>query len=139
MLGVLRMDIETCTSSFREMAPKIFPQEAFISGSKAGKVYNAFKGGARFDPTKLETIVKEMVASKLHTEDAILEDESAGSRPSCVSPTTTIAKYSVSAATAVERSLEPGALYGKLLGRTAIISAHQNGKSSCELCRRRLE
>ena len=62
MLGVLRMDIDTCISKYLSMAPKIFPEEGFISRSKVGKFFKGVRGEARFDATNLEKVIKEMVS-----------------------------------------------------------------------------
>lgn len=80
MLGVFRMDIETCISSYLDMAPRIFPEEGFIPGSKVGKIFQGIEGTARFDVTELEMIIKAMVAARLGTQDATLENENAGCR-----------------------------------------------------------
>ena len=53
MLGVLRMDIDQCIESYISMAPRIFPHEGFISGSRVGKLFKGIKGSARFDATNL--------------------------------------------------------------------------------------
>lgn len=75
MLGVLKMDIDTCISSYRDLAPKIFPEEGFLSSKKLVKLFKGLKGIARFDATNLESAVKEMVASTMNSEDAVLENE----------------------------------------------------------------
>lgn len=80
MLAVLRMDIETYISSYLDMAPRIFPEEGFIPGSKVGKLYKGIEGTARFDATELEAIIKAMVAARLGTQDDTLENENAGCR-----------------------------------------------------------
>ena len=61
MLGVLRMDIDTCISKYLSMAPKIFPEEDFISRSRLGKLWKGVKGQARFDVENFERMVKQMV------------------------------------------------------------------------------
>lgn len=38
MLGVLKMDINQCIDAYLEMAPKIFPVEGMVSGSKLGRL-----------------------------------------------------------------------------------------------------
>ncbi len=48
MLVVLRMDIETCISSYLDMAPRILPEEGFIPGSKVGKPLQGDRGNSSF-------------------------------------------------------------------------------------------
>lgn len=71
------MDIDTCISKYLSMAPKIFPEEGFVSGSKLGKLFKGVRGKARFDAINLEKMVKEMVSGTSGTlgEDALLESE----------------------------------------------------------------
>ncbi|MCJ1247305.1 hypothetical protein MMC30_004519 [Trapelia coarctata] len=86
MLGVLRMDVDTCISKYLEMAPQIFPTEGFVSGSKMGKLWKGIKGEARFDAGKLESYVKNLVKDhlKLVNQDVLLDfDRNAGSPASC--------------------------------------------------------
>ena len=75
MLGVLRMDIDTCISKYLSMAPQIFPEEGFVSGSKWGKIFKGVKGEARFDAKNLEKVVKDMVCEAFgdQKEDAPLQ------------------------------------------------------------------
>ena len=61
MLGVLRMDVQTCIDEYLEMAPEIFPIEGRISGSTMGKLLKASRGHSRFDPAPLEAAVKRLV------------------------------------------------------------------------------
>jgi hypothetical protein len=72
MLGVLGMDITTCISTYLDMAPKIFPEEGFIAGSKISRLFKGIKGSARFDAANLETVVKAMVADRFGQEEALL-------------------------------------------------------------------
>ena len=37
MLGILRMDIQTCIGAYLQMAPKIFPIEGVIGGNVVGR------------------------------------------------------------------------------------------------------
>ena len=85
MLGVLRLDVDTCISQYLAMAPQIFPEEGFLSGSNIGKFLKGVKGKARFDAGKLEKIIKELVASTFKTlgEDAVMEDISNMEGHSC--------------------------------------------------------
>lgn len=55
------MDIDTCISKYLSMAPKIFPKEGFVSGSKVGKLSKGVRGKARFDAMNLENMIREMV------------------------------------------------------------------------------
>ena len=48
------MDINTCISKYLDMAPRIFPEEGFIAGSKVCKIFKGIKGFARFDAASLE-------------------------------------------------------------------------------------
>ena len=77
MLGVLKMDIDTCIAKYVDMAPKIFPQEGRISGSKIGKAWKGVKGTARFDGEGLEKFMKKLVKENLDggDEDTLLETE----------------------------------------------------------------
>ena len=65
MLGPLRMDIKTCIAKYLELAPKIFPLEGYVSGSKIVKGYKAVRGKHRFDPKPMEFEVKKMVTEYL--------------------------------------------------------------------------
>ena len=80
MLGVIKMDIDMCISSYCKLAPSIFPEENFLSKNKIAKFIKAYRGTARFKATNLEAAVKAIVAPRLHTEDALLENEEAGCR-----------------------------------------------------------
>ena len=57
------------------MAPQIFPEEGFVSGSKLGKIWKGANGKARFEAETLEKIIKDLVANKFETlgPDAMLE------------------------------------------------------------------
>jgi len=80
ILGILRMDIDTYTFSHLDMAPRIYPEEGFIPGSKVGNFFKGIEGTARFNATEMEAIIKAMVAARLGTQDATLENENAGCR-----------------------------------------------------------
>lgn len=82
------MDVKTCIEEYLAMAPKIFPEEGFISGSKIVKLFQGLKGAARFDEYALEDCVKRMVAQKYggdgEDEDARLDHEAnTGLAPRC--------------------------------------------------------
>ena len=86
MLGVLEMDVKTCINEYLDMAPKIFPKEGFVSGSKVGKLVKGLKGDARFNEEALERRIKNLVTTKFSDigEDAPLTSNSAGMvPPSC--------------------------------------------------------
>ena len=85
MLGVLKMDIDTCIDKYLEMAPIIFPKEGFVSGSIVGKIFHGVRGAARFDGAPLESIVKEMVTEALKSgPDTLFEStEGAEETASC--------------------------------------------------------
>ena len=86
MLGVLRMDIDTCISKYLSMAPQIFPEERFVSGSKLVKIFKGVRGEARFDAENLERVVKDMVCKAFgdQKEDALLQiDHPEGDLPQC--------------------------------------------------------
>lgn len=63
MLGTFRMDIDTCIQTYLDMAPKIFPKEGFLSGSRTGKFFKGARGIARFDPGPLESIVRDLTSA----------------------------------------------------------------------------
>ena len=54
MLGVLKMDINTCISKYLDMMPRIFPEEGFIAGSKIRKIFKGIKGFERIDAASPE-------------------------------------------------------------------------------------
>lgn len=86
MLGTLRMDIDTCIAKYLSIAPKIFHEEGFISGSRVGKLLKRVKGEARFDAKALEKVLKEMVSETFgaHGEDNLLQIEpSETHQPQC--------------------------------------------------------
>ena len=69
------MDVDTCISKYLSMAPEIFTEEGFVSGSKWGKIFKGVRGEARFDAKILERVVKDMVCEAFgdHNEDALLQ------------------------------------------------------------------
>jgi hypothetical protein len=75
MLGILKLDIDTCITLYLQLAPKIFPKEGFVFGSKPGKLLKGSKGTARFDGGELERTIKKLVVDKLDGagEDTLLD------------------------------------------------------------------
>jgi hypothetical protein len=65
MLGILRMDVDTCIAEYLKMAPEIFPVKNILSGSGFGVFANGMMGTPQFDPTPLEMAVKRLVARYL--------------------------------------------------------------------------
>jgi hypothetical protein len=79
MLGVLKMDVDTCIQTYLEMAPKIFPSQGFVSGSTLAKLLKGVRGIARFDGSELEKFVKALVVDRLgRGEDVLLDSDEAG-------------------------------------------------------------
>lgn len=64
------MDIDKCISKYLSMAPEIFPEEGFVSGSKWGKIFKGVRGEARFDANNLERVVKDMVCEAFGDQKA---------------------------------------------------------------------
>ena len=85
MLGVLKMDVDTCIDNYLEMAPIIFPKEGFVSGSVLGKVFHGVRGAARFDSAPLESVIKQLVTETLESgPDTLFEStERAQGTASC--------------------------------------------------------
>ena len=67
MLGVMKMDVDTCMNKYLEVAPIIFPKEGFLSGSTVGKFFHGVRGAARFDGGPLESVVKDLVIEMLES------------------------------------------------------------------------
>ena len=65
MLGVLKMDVDSCIVAYGQLAKEIFPKEGFLSRSKLGKHGKGVLGKARFDASVLEMRVKEYVSNAL--------------------------------------------------------------------------
>jgi hypothetical protein len=74
MLGTLRMDVDTCINEYLDMAPDIFPVEGVISGSKFSKFVRVVGGSQRFDPVRLEEVVKRLVKKHLADRATAGED-----------------------------------------------------------------
>lgn len=77
------MDIDTCISKYLSMAPTVFPEEGFISGSKVGRIFKGVRGKARLDAKSFENVVKEMVSgvSEGLGEDALLQSNKTENGP----------------------------------------------------------
>jgi hypothetical protein len=75
MLGPLKMDVDACIRQYLEMAPKIFPKENFLAGSKVGHIVQGAMGKARFDGNNLERVVQELVQERLGNPNAPLYRE----------------------------------------------------------------
>ena len=65
MLGTLGMDVDTCINHYLAIAPGIFPEEGFVSGSTIWKLFKGARGTACFDAESLEGFVKDLVAEQL--------------------------------------------------------------------------
>jgi hypothetical protein len=65
MLGILRMDIDTCIEEYLNIAPQIFPVEGKITGSLAGRLLTVARGKQRFDPDPFEAAIKGLVKTHL--------------------------------------------------------------------------
>ena len=74
MLGVLRMDVDSCINAYLDMAPKIFPVEGMASRSSLGKLIKVGWGKERFDPAPLEISIKNLVIDHLKTRSSDGED-----------------------------------------------------------------
>ena len=85
MLGVLKMDVDTCIEKYLKMAPIIFPKEGFVSGSTFGKFFKGARGAARFDSAPLESVIKQLVTETLDSgPDTLFEStERAQATASC--------------------------------------------------------
>jgi hypothetical protein len=81
MLGTLSMTIDQCIQEYLKLAPKIFPEEGFVAGSKALKFFKGLHGTTRFDATTLEKEMKKLIDkylerdSELALEDVPLSDD----------------------------------------------------------------
>lgn len=65
MLGILRMDIDTCINTYLDMAPDIFPVESTLSGSTLGRFAKIIAKHQRFNPIPLENAIKKIVVDQL--------------------------------------------------------------------------
>ena len=73
MLGVLRMDIDSCIKEYLDMAPTIFPTKSLFSGSKLGKLMKGITGKPQFNPDAFETVIKKLIADHLKTRSPAQE------------------------------------------------------------------
>ncbi|MCJ1471106.1 hypothetical protein MMC07_009754 [Pseudocyphellaria aurata] len=65
MLGILRMDIDTCIKAYLEIAPDIFPVESMFSNSTLGRFTKVVRKKERFSPIPFENAIKRLVADHL--------------------------------------------------------------------------
>ena len=72
------MDIQTCIDEYLELAPKIFPVEGLIPGSKVAKFVKVMRGRQRFKAKSLELAIKRLV--KKHLRERSAEGEETGFR-----------------------------------------------------------
>ncbi|KAL9070427.1 MAG: hypothetical protein Q9161_004851 [Pseudevernia consocians] len=73
MLETLRMDIQTCIDEYLKLAPKIFPVEGLIRGSKVGQFLKVVRDRQRFKAEPLNLAIKRLV--KKHLEERSTEGE----------------------------------------------------------------
>lgn len=59
------MDIDSCINTYIDMAPKIFPVEGIMSGSRLGKLLSAARGLQRFNPAPFEAAIKTLIKDHL--------------------------------------------------------------------------
>ena len=69
MLGLLRMDVDTCIETYSSLAKDIFPLEGWLSGSKLGRLKKAATGKQRFSPAPFEAAIKHLVAEATGEEE----------------------------------------------------------------------
>ncbi|MCJ1470163.1 hypothetical protein MMC07_008808, partial [Pseudocyphellaria aurata] len=65
MLGVLRMDIDSCISAYLKMAPNIFSVKNMLADSKLSRIKKVLTGDPRFSPIPLEEAIKGLVVEQL--------------------------------------------------------------------------
>lgn len=80
MLGILRMDVDSCIKAYQEMAPDIFPVESMLSGSSLGRFAKIIAKDQRFSPIPFENAIKSLVTDQLkeratHGEDTSMKFE----------------------------------------------------------------
>ena len=77
------MDVDTCISEYLSMAPKIFPEEGFVSSSKLGKLFKGVRGKARFDAENFERVAKHLVFAAFgsHGDYVLLQSDQAEQDP----------------------------------------------------------
>ena len=76
MLGLLRMDVDTCIETYSSLARDIFPLEGWLSGSKLGRLKKAATGKQRFSPAPFEAAVKRLIAESTGEEETSMMSES---------------------------------------------------------------
>ena len=85
MLGILRMDVDTCIEEYQNMAPEIFPVESTFGQTAVGKSIKLVGGKERFNPQPLESAIKRLVKKYLGDEATAGEDTPFRFRPSNIS------------------------------------------------------
>ena len=75
MLGVLRMDVDTCIETYSSLARDIFPLEGWLSGSKLGRLKKAATGKQRFSPAPFEAAIKRLVAESTGVDETPMRSE----------------------------------------------------------------
>jgi hypothetical protein len=70
MLGRLEMDVDDCISRYTDLMKDVF-------GKQARRIPLSWRGGirARFDSTRLETAIKEVMADRGISESERLNDQ----------------------------------------------------------------
>ena len=75
MLGLLRMDVDTCIETYSSLARDIFPVEGWLSGSKLGRLKKAATGHQRFSPAPFEAAIKRLVGESTGGEETPMRSE----------------------------------------------------------------
>ena len=81
MLGLLRMDVDTCIETYSKLAKDIFPLEGWLSGSKLGRLKKAATGKQRFSPAPFEAAIKRLVAEATGGEETPMRSELLHTQP----------------------------------------------------------
>ena len=82
MLGLLRMDIDTCIETYSSLAKDIFPLGGWLSGSKLGRFKKVATGKQRFSPAPFEAAIKRLVAESTGDEETPMRSDLPHTRPS---------------------------------------------------------
>ena len=82
MLGLLRMDVDTCIETYSNLAKDVFPLEGWLSGSKLGRLKKAATGKQRFSPAQFEAAIKRLVAEATGEEETPMRLELPHTQPS---------------------------------------------------------
>ena len=82
MLGLLRMDVDTCIETYSSLARDIFPLEGWLSGSKLSRLKKAATGKQRFSPAPFEAAITRLVAEATGGEDTTMRSELPRTQPS---------------------------------------------------------